>query len=85
MNSYISLSMQVFDEEKQLQLKKHLLKTQCTELVNELVLYLADDSLIDIAQNKDITPEVSRSKLEVKNKKNFRDNIAESFALFLYI
>lgn len=50
--------LQVFDDEKQTQLKKHLLKTQCTELVNELVLYLADDSLIDIAENKDITPEV---------------------------
>ncbi|KAK8399047.1 hypothetical protein O3P69_004257 [Scylla paramamosain] len=51
-------SIKVFDDEKQMQLKKHLLKTQCTELVNELVLYLADDSLIDIAENKDITPEI---------------------------
>ncbi|KAG0725427.1 E3 UFM1-protein ligase 1 [Chionoecetes opilio] len=51
-------SIKVFDDEKQTQLKKHLLKTQCTELVNELVLYLADDSLIDIADNKDVTPEI---------------------------
>ncbi|KAK7086302.1 E3 UFM1-protein ligase 1 [Halocaridina rubra] len=51
-------SIKVFDEEKQLQLKKHLLKTQCSELVNELVLYLADDSLIDFAKEKELSPEM---------------------------
>nr|XP_045606783.1 E3 UFM1-protein ligase 1-like [Procambarus clarkii] len=51
-------SIKVFDEEKQMQLRKHLLKTQCSELMNELVLYLADDSLIDIARDKEITPEI---------------------------
>ncbi|XP_071532971.1 E3 UFM1-protein ligase 1 [Panulirus ornatus] len=51
-------SIKMFEEEKQLQLRKHLLKTQCSELVNELVLYLADDSLIEITRDKEITPEV---------------------------
>ncbi|CAL4111274.1 unnamed protein product, partial [Meganyctiphanes norvegica] len=49
--------IKVFNEDQQILLKKHLLKTHCTELVNELVLYLADDSLIDMASNKQMTPE----------------------------
>ncbi|XP_042213163.1 E3 UFM1-protein ligase 1-like [Homarus americanus] len=51
-------SVKVFDEDKQSQLRKHLLKTQCSEMVNELVLYLADDSLIEIARDKEVTPEI---------------------------
>ncbi|KAK8751399.1 hypothetical protein OTU49_014591, partial [Cherax quadricarinatus] len=51
-------SVKVFDEEKQVQLRKYLLKTQCSELMNELVLYLADDSLIDITREKEVTPEI---------------------------
>ncbi|XP_063605952.1 E3 UFM1-protein ligase 1-like [Penaeus indicus] len=65
-------SLKVFDEEKQIQLKKHLLKTQCSEIINELLIYLADESHLDISKEKDITPEIRQSVI-----KNLPDDTKE--------
>ncbi|KAK3889969.1 hypothetical protein Pcinc_006121 [Petrolisthes cinctipes] len=51
-------SLKVFDEDMQVQLRRHLLRTQCTELVNELLLYLAHQSHINLPDNPDLTPEM---------------------------
>ena len=40
------------------QLIKHLLKTYCSEVLNELVLYLADESMLNITETKEITPDI---------------------------
>ncbi|XP_066965022.1 E3 UFM1-protein ligase 1 [Macrobrachium rosenbergii] len=64
--------IKAFDGEIQLQLKKHLLRTQCSELVSELVLYLADDSLLEVNHDKEMTPEV-----RLKIIKNLSEDMME--------
>ncbi|XP_068237090.1 E3 UFM1-protein ligase 1 [Palaemon carinicauda] len=64
--------LKVFDCEIQSQLKKHLLRTQCSELVSELVLYLADDSLLEVNHDKEMTPEA-----RLKIIKNLSEDVTE--------
>ncbi|XP_076035805.1 UFM1 specific ligase 1 [Oratosquilla oratoria] len=49
--------IKAFGSDQQEQLYKHLLKSLCTDMVNELVMFLADDSMIDFASDKALTPE----------------------------
>lgn len=49
--------MMELDGELQQQLAKHLLRTQCSELLCELLLYLSDGSTAQDTAAKDITPE----------------------------
>ncbi|RXG61520.1 E3 UFM1-protein ligase 1 [Armadillidium vulgare] len=51
-----------FGEEIQAQLCKYLLRTQCSEIVNEIILYLADESQIDFKSDKELTPEDEAKK-----------------------
>ncbi|MCL4129817.1 UNVERIFIED_CONTAM: hypothetical protein GTU68_031328 [Idotea baltica] len=50
--------MNEFGDEIRTQLCKYLLRTHCSEIVNEVVQYLADDSQIDLKSNKELSPEV---------------------------
>ncbi|KAJ9587791.1 hypothetical protein L9F63_018774 [Diploptera punctata] len=46
------------DKELQQQLVKYLLKSLCSEITNEIFGYVAQENMIQIEQNKEMTPEV---------------------------
>jgi hypothetical protein len=49
---------QFSDKDVQQQLVKYLLKTLCTEITNEVFLYVAQENIIQYDQTKEFSPEV---------------------------
>lgn len=60
-----------------MQLSKYLLRTHCSEIMNELALYLAGDSQIELKNDKELSSEVC-----LLHFKNLSLENAASFTFF---